>query len=456
MARVVPFRGLLYSTSKVPDLKPVVAPPYDVISAEKAEEYRARDAHNIVHVDLPAGNAAGYALAAELLAGWRQSGVLTRDEAPAVYVCSERYALKGKPERVRWGFIALVGIEEDDAGIVLPHERTMDLPRIDRLELAAATRMQLSPIFLLYSDPAGEMSGHIEAVAHRPADRWVSDDSGTDVRLWRVADAETIRVVCEGLASRKVWIADGHHRYAAARELRNKLRAEQGGGTPGSRSYDYVMAYLTNVDAPGLSILPYHRIVKGSRKVEADPLARKLSAHFDVKRFSFEGFHHRAEQIQRRLHEVSDRGRLAFGLYLGGAEFLLLLLKQDEHTTKLFSDLPEPLKGLDVSILQRGILEPVLGITPGAASEGGTLRYSEDIERAMNWVDAGEAQAAFLLNPTKKQQLMAVAEAGLQMPPKSTYFHPKVLTGLVLNSLDPADEVFRPAGRAEAERPAEG
>lgn len=456
MARVVPFRGLLYSASKVPDLKPVVAPPYDVISAEKAEEYRARDPHNIVHVDLPAGEGARYARAAELLASWRQSGVLTRDESPALYVCSERYALKGRPEKVRWGFIALVRIEEDDAGIVLPHEKTMDVPRLDRLELAAATRMQLSPIFLLYSDPAGEMSGPIEAVAHRPADRWVSDDSGTDVRLWRVADPEAVRVVCEGLESRKVWIADGHHRYAAARELRNRLRATEGGGAPGSRSYDHVMAYLTNVDAPGLSILPYHRVVKGSRKLAADPLARKLSAHFDLKRFSFEGFHHRAEQIQRRLHEVSDRGRLAFGLYLGGAEFILLLLKQDDQTSKLFSHLPEPLKGLDVSILQHGILEPILGITPDAASEGGILLYSEDIERAINWVDAGEAQAAFLLNPTRKQQLMAVAEAGLQMPPKSTYFYPKVLTGLVLNSLDPADEVCSPTGRAEAGRPTEG
>jgi uncharacterized protein (DUF1015 family) len=458
VATVAPFRGLLYSASRIPDLTTVVAPPYDVISTEKAQEYRARDSHNIVHVDLPAGEAPGrYARAAQMLSRWREEGVLERDNAPALYVTSQRYSVRGMPEKVRWGFIGLLRIEEEGSAVVLPHEKTHDEPRADRLDLILATRGQISPIFVLFSDPPGEISSTIEAVSHRPADRWVSDDAGVDTRMWRMGDPETIGSICGALRERKIWIADGHHRYAAAREARDRLRAGQTAAPPGSLSYDYVLAYFSNVDAPGLTILPYHRVLRGLKRTDLTHLPRKLETHFDLKHFSFEGFNHRAEQVRRRLREVTDRGRLAVALYSGGAGFMLLLLKPGQLTGPLLADLPAPLRELDVSVLQRAVLEASLGFTPGAQREGTSLRYTEDVERAMSWVDAGEGQAAFLLNPPRRHQMLEAAEAGLRMPQKSTYFYPKVLTGLVINAFDPAEEVHSVAqGSSHAPTAAKG
>ncbi|HET6373477.1 MAG TPA: DUF1015 domain-containing protein, partial [Candidatus Polarisedimenticolia bacterium] len=242
---MIPFRGLLYSAARIPDLTQVVAPPYDVISAEKAAQLRARDPHNIVHIDLPEGEGASrYARAASLLSQWSDDGVLARDATPALYACSHRYAVRGMPERTRWGILALVRIEEDGSGIILPHERVMDSPRRDRLELTAAARTQLSPIFFFYSDPEGAISATLEATTNRPADRWASPDGVGDVRLWRLGDPDVVGRICGSFAGRKLWIADGHHRYAAARELRDRWRAESASGGDGERSYDYVLAYL--------------------------------------------------------------------------------------------------------------------------------------------------------------------------------------------------------------------
>ncbi len=457
MASVVPFRGLRYSTSRLPDLDPVVAPPYDVISADMASELRARHANNIVHLDLPEGEGEEkYSKAAHLMARWCDEAVLVRDERPALYVCSERYALRGMPEKLRWGFVSMLRIEEEDAGLILPHEATMIPPRNDRAELSAATRAQLSPIFMFYSDPSGKVSGAIEAQAARPAERWARDASGVEVSLWRVTAAEVVRTICEGLEGRKVWIADGHHRYAAARDVRERLRALDPGAGSGPRSYDYVMTYLSDVDSPGLTILPYHRVVRGLGAFDAAALERRVSDHFDVKHFSFEGLDHRAEQIRRRLHEVADRGRLAFALYTGGAGFVLLLLKEGHGSVEPFASLPEPLRNADVAVLQTGILEPALGLSLEGQPAADRVRYTADVDQAMSWVDAGEAKAAFLMNATRKQHLMSVAEAGLRMPAKSTYFYPKVLTGLVLSPLEPFEEVHRPSDLIAAGNRGEG
>jgi uncharacterized protein (DUF1015 family) len=201
------------------------------------------------------------------------------------------------------------------------------------------------------------------------------------------------------------------------------------------------MAYFSNVDAPGLTILPYHRVLRGLSRAALDNLPRKVEAHFDVKNFSFDGFNHRAEQVRRRLREVSDRGRLAVALYSGGAGFMLLLLKPGQQAAALFADLPGPLREMDICVLHRAVFETALGITPEEQRVGGSLRYTEDVERAMSWVDAGEGQAAFLLHSPDRHRMLAVADAGLQMPQKSTYFYPKVLTGLVINAFDPPEEV---------------
>jgi len=449
LAILLPFRGLLFSASRIPDLNSVVAPPYDLISPAMASELRARDPHNMIHIDLPVGTPAEkYARAAAELARWVEEGVLVRDAQPAIYALSERFTVRGMPERVRWGFFALLRIEDDEAGVVLPHEKTMDGPRSDRLELMAAARAQLSPIFVLYSDPEGSISGLVEEAAHRPADRWVSDESGMDTRLWRITDPSIQRQILGGLGQSKIWIADGHHRYAAAREVRDRIRKAEGDASrAGDRSYDYVLAYVSNIDSPGLSILPYHRLLRGIERFDLAKVLRKAASWFDVKRFSFDTLDHRAEQIRRRLREVSTRGHLAIGVYSGGTEFSLLVLRpadEEPATAQVLSDLPGPLGSLDVSVLHRTIFQEVLGLSPEEQRSGGHLRFTEEVERAIDWVDAGEGHAAFLFAPPDRRQMMAVAEAGLQMPQKSTCFYPKVLTGLIVNPFDPVGEVAHP------------
>lgn len=442
MASVVPFRGLLYSASRVPELTPVVAPPYDVISPEQADVLRARDRHNVVHLDLPRGDgSARYTEAASLMKQWIQEGILEQDLRPAVYAMSQRYAARGMPERIRWGFIALLRIEDDDSGVVLPHERTMDAPRTDRMNLIAATRSQISPVFVLYADPADSIRAGLDPAIKRPADRWATDDGGVEVKLWRIQDTRILDELSRNLASHKIWIADGHHRYAAAREARDRLRAADRGGSRGSRPFEFLMAYFSNVDAPGLSILPYHRVVRGIESFDPAGLIRRAEETFDLKRFEFEGFNHRAEQLRRRLKEAGELGRPALGLYTGGTDFTVLLPRQGPPTGG------DILAGLDVTILHRGILEGLLGISP-EAQRAGALRYTHEVERAIDWIDAGEAQAALLLNPPPRHQMLSVAEAGLRMPQKSTYFYPKVPTGLVIHPFDPADEAVSPAGGA--------
>jgi uncharacterized protein (DUF1015 family) len=453
MAIVTPFRGLLYSPLRVPDLKVVVTPPYDVISSEKDEEYRRRDPHNIAHLILPRpeGSEDKYRHAARLLETWQREGTLVRDAEPCFYVVSQRYTVKGLGERTRFGLVGRLRIEEDDTGIVLPHEKTMDAPRADRTELLQATRTHLSQVFLLYADPGGGVAQAVETVAARPAERWAVDDAGTEAKLWRLTDRAAVASIAERLRERTFWIADGHHRYQAARTLRDRLRA-QDGSAPGSRSYDYVMAYLTSMDSPGVTILPYHRAVRDIPGLDRITLAKKARELFDVKEFTFEGFDPRSEQIRRKLREGARGGRNVYAAYTGPGSFLLLLVKEGLDRARHFGDaLAEPLHNLDVSVLHHLLLDRALGI-PAARQreEDGPLRYTDDVDRAMAWVDAGEAQVALLLNPTLKEHLMTVAGAGLQMPQKSTYFYPKVLSGLVLNPLDPVEEVATALSAAAA------
>ncbi len=451
MTTVLPFRGLTYSIARVPDLQLVVTPPFDVISPEKDEEYRKRHPHNIVHLILPRpeGGRDKYRSAALLLEEWLNEGILVRDETPCLYVVSQRYALKGIGERTRLALIARVRIEEEGDGI-LPHERTMDAPREDRLELLAATRANLSQVLLLHSDPDGEVENLVESVASHPADRWAADDAGIESSLWRIADPGLIDALGRAMHGKTLWIADGHHRYAAARAFRDRLRARDG-SAKGTRSYDYVMAALTSMDSAGVTILPQHRALRGQEGLDRAAFTEKAREYFDIKEFACEGFDSRAEQIRRRLREAVRQGRNAFAAYTGRGSFLLLLLRDTLDRSKVLGDAFEgPLQDLDVSVLHHVLLDKALGIPPAEQRrEPGPLRYTDDIDRALAWVDSNEAQVALLLNPTLKEQLLAVTRAGLQMPQKSTYFYPKVLTGLVLNRLDP-DEKIQTASRRAA------
>lgn len=451
MAIVIPFRGITYSPTRVPDLNLVVTPPYDVISPEKDEEYRRRHPHNIVHVILPrpTNGLDKYQTAASHIADWRKEGILTQDEQPCFYVVSQRYSVKGLGERTRYGLIGRVRIEDDDAKRILPHEQTMSAPREDRMSLLAATKMNLSQVFLLYADPQGTISGLVESQASRPPERWAVDDTGSESSLWRVASPDLLSAITNAFRDRVLWIADGHHRYAAARAFRDRMRGESP-AAPGARAHDYVMAMLTSMDSDGVTILPYHRALKGQDRLDPASFASKAAEFFDVKEFTFEGFDSRSEQIRRRLREAARPARHLMAAYMGQGSYVLLILRETLDKARLFGEATdETLRELDVTVLHDLLLEKALGIPKEEQLQSGAvLRYTDDIDRAMSWVDAGEAQVALLVNPTRKEQLMAVSAAGLQMPQKSTYFFPKVPTGFVLNPLDPSEEIS--AGIADA------
>jgi uncharacterized protein (DUF1015 family) len=449
MATVIPFRGLVYDTRLVPDLRLVVAPPYDVISAEKDEAYRRLHPHNIVHLILPRpeGESDKYACAAGHLQQWVREGILVRDEEPAFYLVAQKYTVKGIGERTRLGLIARLRIEDEGNRIIRPHERTMSGPREDRMDLLESTMTNLSQVFLLYSDPGGSVTGHLGEVAERPADRWAVDDAGIESSFWRITSAKIQEALSGAFREKSLWIADGHHRYSAARALRDKLRTKDG-SKPGTRAYDYVMSCMTAMESPGVTILPYHRTLHYSGPLDRAALVARARPHFDVKEFSFEGEQPRAEQIRRRLRDGARSERNAFAVYTGPGSFLIFLIKE-EAVKEMEGRIEGPLKSLDVSVVHHVLLDRALGIPAEAQSgEGGALRFTDDIDRAMAWVDSGEMQAAFLLNATLKEQLVEVADHGLQMPQKSTYFYPKVLTGLILNPLEPIEEVHLAAPAA--------
>jgi uncharacterized protein (DUF1015 family) len=444
MATVIPFRGLTFSSAKVPDLTQVVSPPYDVISPEKDEEYRRRHPNNIVHLILPReeNGRNKYKSAASQLKSWRKAGVLSRDDNPGFYVVSQKYTVKGLGERTRFGLVARVRIEDEASKIILPHEKTMAGPRVDRTELLAATETNLSPIFLLYSDPDGKIESLVESVSAQPPERWAVDDNGIEASFWRITDKSTMTTLTRVFKDRTLWIADGHHRYSASRTLRDTLRKKDG-SDPATRGYDYIMATLTSMDSAGVTILPYHRALLGQEGLDQTKLVSMAREYFDVKEFAFEGVDQRAEQIRRKLRAAAGEDRNLMAVYMGQGSYLILILRDSIPKEKILPDSVQgPLQNLDVSILHHVLLESVLGISQeDQRKAGGPLKYTADVDRAMSWVDAREAQAALLVNPTMKEQLMAVSNAGLQMPQKSTYFYPKLLTGLVLNPMDPGDEV---------------
>jgi len=445
VATVIPFRGLVYDPARVPDLSMVLAPPYDVISPERAAELRARHPKNIVHVDLPDGDPpARYAGAAALLSGWIAEGIVRRDPFPAIYVVAQSWAPRGMETKVRWGFIALLRIEEEGSSAVLPHEDTMDAPRRDRTDLAEALRAHTSPIFLLHTESNLEVTRTLQAYDRRPPDRQAQDAAGVDTRVWTVADPQTLRPLSDALRENPAFIADGHHRYAAARDLRDRL-ARQAGPSARPRSFDHILAYFCSVESPGLTILPYHRVTRGLPQERFETLMQEIHDAFVVKRFAFEGRDHRGDQIRRRLRALAAAGGTSFVVYPGGGGFATVVLREGAAAAAL-GDLPEPLRDLDVTVLHRMILEPRLSIDAERQRAGDALRFTSEIDQAIDWVDGARGQLAFLMQPPDRARLMDIARAGLRMPQKSTYFNPKVPTGLVLQPLDPVEEVHSVPG----------
>jgi uncharacterized protein (DUF1015 family) len=413
MADVQPFRALHYDLDRVGGLQPVAAPPYDVIDGPHRAALLARSPFNVVEIDLPQPEADPYAHAAAVFEQWQRDGVLVRDEAPALWALEQEYTGPDGRRRTRHGFFARVRVEDYGPGRIRPHERTHPGPKEDRLRLTRATNANLSPIFSLYDDPAGAAWGAL--APHLGEAPWaeVTDDDGTVHRLWRVGDEAACAAVTEALAPAELLIADGHHRYETAR-----VHHEEGGA-------GHVLMCLVALQDPGLTVFPTHRLLTRLDDARRTTLRDTIQRDFEI-----------AEVDPSHLEPAGD-GPVRMG-YLDAHHRrpLMLTLRDPAVADAALPDKPEPYRRLDTAVLEALVLQGALGMSEDDISHLHGLDYARDTAQARERVESGAAEAAFFMRGTPVAQVRDVAATGESMPPKSTYFFPKVLTGMVFNPLD--------------------
>jgi len=399
----------------------VVAPPYDVITDEEREELYRRHDKNIVRLILGKGYSTDdesnnkYTRAAETFKTWLDEGVMVEDPEPSLYLYEEEYEIGGQRKRMR-GFIALVRLVDFEEGTILPHEETLLGPKADRLKLRRTTRANFSQIFTFYSDPGGAVERLLEPSSGPEAE--LADRDGVVHRLWRVADPDVIAGVAELMKDKKLFIADGHHRYETALALRDEMKEE---------GFDYVMMYITNMDSGGLSILPAHRIVTNI-EYDRDAFFQGIGRHFQVEEMERDGDGGMEKMLERM--EGAGSGHI-FGLFLEG-KYYTLTLRDPGVMDQRIRDRSKAWRRLDVTILHTLILEDVLGIEEDERH----IRYEIDPWKAVKTAWRMGVQMVFFLNPTRVSQVRDVALAGEKMPGKATYFYPKLLSGLVMRKIE--------------------
>ena len=399
MADVEPLQALHYDLAKVGGLQPVAAPPYDVIDAAQRAELLGRSPYNVVEVDLPQNGGDPYAHAAEVLTQWSKDGIVVRDTTPALWALAQDYTGPDGTTRTRHGVFARVRVEDYGPGRIRPHERTHPGPKEDRLRLTRATRANLSPIFSLYDDPSNAAWNAVKPFTDQAPWGEVTDDEGTVHKLWRIDDAHAVQAFQDALKGTELLIADGHHRYETARVYQQE-----------EPKADHVLMCLVALQDEGLTVFPTHRLV-----TKADKSALETAIERDW--------------------TTEPQETLSIGYYADGEE-KTLYLKDLAIADAAMPGKPEPYRRLDTAVLEALILTGALGMSEDDISHLNGLEYARTEDEAKARVDAGEAVAAFLMSPTPVDRVRDVAAAGENMPPKSTYFYPKVLTGMVFNPLE--------------------
>ena len=402
-----PFRGYRYAGDAARDISAVVAPPYDQISPENQDRLYAMSPHNIVRVSYPKDGADKYRGARAVLDGWLAQGVWRRDERPAIYPYHQTYAVGGQVV-TRMGFVALGEVSDYARGVVLPHERTHAGPKRDRMELLGATAADIGLLFMLTADPSGELRRAAAPTGEPIAE---ARDLREELhRLWRVTDEAAIGRARELMATRQVIIADGHHRYETA-----VAYAEQH-----PNASHKLMAFFA-LEAPGLTILPNHRLVHGVQGFDFDDFVQMAARWFDVSPLADP----QTVQLENRTIGV-----------VSGPDAALLTLKPGAHEAIAWPERTSPAwRGLAVSMLHEGLLRPLLGITDAKLDAKSHVDYTADRAEAIQLARLGKYQAAFLIAATTAEELQAVVRGGELLPQKSTHFYPKLLDGLVFYRL---------------------
>jgi uncharacterized protein (DUF1015 family) len=417
VAEVSPIQAVHYDLGKVGVLADVVAPPYDVVDDQQRAELAARSPYNVVELDLPRDPDGGdpYDHAAKLLEQWSGEDVLIRDSGPTIWALEQDYPAPGGSRLTRRGFLARVKLAPYGEGI-RPHERTQPGPKEDRLRLTRATRHNLSPIFALHP---GDAWSHLAPALDGDAWGEVTDGDGITHRVWRIEDPAVHKAIAQELAPGELLIADGHHRY----ETSLAYQDEMGEGGPA----DYVLMALVSLEDPGLTVFPTHRLISG---LEGDPakqeaLGSGLRELFEVDEVPADDLDPAGTDGVGVFGYVDSHFKRAYRLRLASNPAL----------DQALAGRSEAYRTLDAAILEELVLKGILGMSTDDIAAKRGIGYTPSVDEASRKVETGDYQAAFLLRPTPVDQVREVAAAGETMPPKSTYFFPKLLTGLVFNPL---------------------
>lgn len=425
MAEIRPFRGLRFG-SKAGSLNTLVAPPYDVLTHDERNAFAAKNEYNVVHLTLPESlpddrsKYVKYARSAALLNQWRREEALELEATPALYRYVQTFRLANKAEAfTRTSIIALIKVEPYEKGVVLPHEQTFPKHKEDRMRILEATRAHLECIFGLFEDPNGEVLAAIKS-APASAEAVTEPGDGVSHHLEPITDAATLEKIVGLLKDKKVWIADGHHRYETAAAFRANL-GEKEGLVP----EDFMMMSLSSMSDSGLVLLPTHRVVK-SLGYDREEMIKRLSPVFNLEEIP-------ASEIVAKIAASQAAGTRAFGIATKGGKGLLITPKNDaEFVEMVDGDSSHELKSLDVTLLHSVIFEKLLGVK---GLEG--LTYTRDNEEAVNIVnEENGGDASFIMNPPTVEDMKTIALGGEKMPQKSTFYYPKVLSGLVVWSLN--------------------
>jgi uncharacterized protein (DUF1015 family) len=432
MAHIEPFRAFRYDPARV-SLSHVVTQPYDKITPAMQDAYYAASPHNLVRIILGKRNATDthednvYSRAAKFFSGWRNDGVLVQDPEPAIYRYSQEFTTPTGAKMQREGFIAAGKLQDYSEGVVHRHEKTLSKPKADRLDLLRATRAHFGHIFMLYSDPAQEIEKLLNTGQGPTID--LDDEYGVRHKVWNISGPAVVSAVREKMADKKLIIADGHHRYETALTYRNERRATEGGGPSQAASYDFAMMTFVNMDAPGLLILPTHRVVHGLQPFSMNGLRQNASEFFSVEEVDPAIDSRRATAI---LREAAHTGTSLLGV----SQERAFLFSRPKAPASVFDGYPLQHQGLDVVQLHKCLLERSLGISEEAIRNQQNVTYVREAEDALTSARSGKANVAFLMNPVRMREVRDIAFGGGVLPQKSTDFYPKLLDGLAVYALD--------------------
>ncbi|HEX8981530.1 MAG TPA: DUF1015 domain-containing protein [Ktedonobacterales bacterium] len=443
MADVRPIPGIRYAPGT--DLATVTTPPYDVISPSAQTQYYERSPENIIRLELGRDERGDdelsnrYTRAAVTFATWRLQGVLQQSE-PALYLYEQRFQALGG-ERRRLSLLARVRLEPWEAGVILPHERTLSKPKSDRLKLMRATAATLSPIMSLYDDPQGALAKALAKPLKRQPEVTFTDEAGEEHRLWVSRDAALIERVATFFRDRQIYIADGHHRYETGLAYREEMREARRELEPDDPANFTLMA-LSAIEDPGLVVLPTHRIVRGVAQERLAEFTRDLDGHFTSETLGAPGGLGEVD-VREVTHALAEAGSAGPAFALIAPDGVRLLRLTDAGRTAMEARTGEHVgssdawRALDVAVLHELVLAQGLSVSEQAIRAGEHVTYTRDAQAALDAVRSGAdgAQLALLLNPTPPSGIRDVARAGDRMPQKSTYFYPKLITGLLINPL---------------------